>query len=61
MNLVEVWFGIIERQTIHQGTFRSVCELTRKIRDLINGWNGGAHPFVWTKTADQILTKASSR
>jgi hypothetical protein len=25
----------------------------------INGWNNRAHPFVWTKTADQILKKAN--
>jgi len=59
MNLVEVWFGIIERQAIHRGTFRSVPELTAKIRAFIDGWNDRAHPFVWTKTADQILTKAN--
>jgi hypothetical protein len=59
MNLVEVWFGIIERQAIHRGTFRSVHELTGKIRTFIDGWNDRAHPFVWTKTADQILTKAN--
>ncbi|MGI8625188.1 MAG: transposase, partial [Geodermatophilaceae bacterium] len=59
MNLVEVWFGIIERQAIHRGTFHSVPELTAKIRAFIDGWNDRAHPFVWTKTADQILTKAN--
>ncbi|MGC5247065.1 IS630 family transposase [Gordonia sp. DT219] len=58
MNLVEVWFGIIERQAIHRGTFRNVRELTAKIRDFINGWNPRAQPFVWTKTAEQILAKA---
>ena len=36
-----------------------VGELTRKICDFIDGWNGRAHPFVWTKTADRILTKAN--
>ena len=61
MNLVEVWFGIIERQAIHRGTFRSVRELNAKIRAFINGWNDRAHPFVWTKTADQILTKADRK
>lgn len=61
MNLVEVWFGIIERQAIHRGTFRSVRELTSKIRDFINGWNPRAEPFVWTKTAEQILAKADRR
>ncbi len=59
LNLVEVWFGIIERQAIHRGTFRSVAELNQAIRAFIDGWNGRAHPFVWTKTADQILCKAN--
>lgn len=61
MNLVEVWFGIIERQAIHRGTFRNVRELTTKIRDFINGWNPRAEPFIWTKTAEQILAKADRR
>jgi transposase len=59
MNLVEVWFGIIERQAIHRGSFGSVKELNAKIRAFIDGWNDRAHPFVWTKTADQILAKAN--
>jgi transposase len=58
LNLVEVWFGIIERQAIHRGTFTSVRELTGKIRQFINGWNDRCHPFTWTKTPDQILRKA---
>ena len=60
MNLVECWFGIIERQSIRRGTFRSVTELNAKIRTFIDNWNDErAHPFVWTKTAEQILTKAN--
>lgn len=58
-NLVEVWFGIIERQAIYRGTFASVRDLTAKIRLFITGWNDRYHPFVWTKTADQILRKAN--
>jgi transposase len=61
LNLVEIWFGIIERQAIHRGTFRSVADLTAKIRTFINGWNDRAHPFTWTKTADEILAKADRR
>jgi transposase len=61
MNLVEVWFGILERQAIHRGTFRSVRDLTAKIRAFIDGWNDRAHPFAWTKTADEILTKADRK
>jgi transposase len=59
LNLVEVWFGIIERQAIHRGTFGSVKDLNAKIRAFINGWNDRCHPFVWTKTPEQILQKAN--
>ena len=59
MNLVEVWFSIIERQAIHRGTFGSVKDLNAKIRAFITGWNDQSHPFTWTKTADQILNKAN--
>jgi hypothetical protein len=61
LNLVEVWFGIIERQAIHRGAFLSVRDLMIKIRAFINGWNDRCQPFVWTKTADQILTKADRK
>ena len=59
LNLVEVWFGIIERQAIHRGTFGNVRELTGAIRTYITGWNKRAHPFVWTKTTEEILKKAN--
>ena len=59
LNLVEVWFGIIERQAIHRGSFGSVKDLNAKIRAFIDGWNDRCHPFVWTKTAEQILKKAN--
>lgn len=59
MNLVEVWFGIVERQAIRRGVFKSVKDLNTKIRAFIDGWNDRSHPFVWTKTADQILAKAN--
>jgi transposase len=57
LNLVEVWFGIIERQAIRRGTFRSVGDLTTKIKQFIDGWNDRKHPFIWTKTADDVLAK----
>jgi transposase len=59
MNLVEVWFGIVERQAIRRGVFKSVKDLNTKIRAFIDGWNDRSQPFVWTKTAEQILKKAN--
>lgn len=61
LNMVEIWFGIIERHTIHRGAFPSVRDLTAKIRDFITGWNRRKHPFIWTKTPDEILTKISRK
>jgi transposase len=61
LNLVECWFSIIERQAIHRGSYASVPDLNRRIRAFIDGWNQRAHPFTWTKTADQILAKADRK
>jgi transposase len=61
LNLVEVWFGIIDRQAIRRGTFESVSDLVAKIRQFINGWNPRAHPFIWTKTPEEILNKINRK
>ncbi len=61
LNLVEVWFGIIEKQAIHRGTFGSVRDLNTRIRTFIDGWNDRCHSFVWTKTADEILKRANRK
>jgi transposase len=58
MNLVEVFFSIITRQTIHRGSFPSVPELIAVIRRFVDGWNERCEPFVWTKNADEILSHA---
>ena len=59
LNLVEVFFGIITRQAIRRGSFNNVTELITAIKTFITGWNQRCHPFVWTKTADQILPHAT--
>jgi len=61
LNLVEVFFGIITRQAIRRGTFTSVTDLVDAIETFIDGWNDRCEPFEWTKTADDILTKAQPR
>jgi len=58
LNMVEIFFGIITRQAIRRGTFTSVKDLIAAIETFIDGWNERSKPFVWTKTADQILTQA---
>lgn len=44
MNLVEAWFGIIERQAIRRGLFKSVKDLNAKLRAFIDGGHDRAHP-----------------
>ncbi len=57
VNQIEIWFGIITRQSIRRGTFRSVKVLIGQIRDYITHWNANPTPFTWTATADEILAK----
>ena len=59
LNLVEVFFGIITRQAIRRGSFNSVGELISAIRAFIDGYNQRCRPFIWTKTADEILPRAT--
>jgi transposase/DNA-binding transcriptional regulator YiaG/transcriptional regulator with XRE-family HTH domain len=58
MNQVETWFGILTRGAIRRGSFRSVTELIAMIDAFTRQWNEGSSPFVWVKTADEILAKA---
>ena len=55
INLVERWFAEITNKRIRRGVFRSVKELEAAIREYIEVHNENPKPFVWTKTADQIL------
>ena len=55
LNLVERWFGELTTKKIKRGAHRSVTELERDIKAWINTWNENPRPYVWVKTADQIL------
>ena len=57
LNQVEIWFGIITRQTIRRGTFGSLRILIDSINAYIENWNAEASPFTWTATPDDIITK----
>ena len=55
INLVERWFAALTEKQLRRGVHRSTRELETAIRQYIEVTNGHAKPFVWTKTADQIL------
>jgi transposase len=55
LNLVERWFAELTNRKLRRSAHRSVTELETDIRKWINEWNKDPRPFVWTKTADEIL------
>lgn len=61
LNLVEVWFEIIEHQALHRTDVASVPELNKRIRAFVTGWNDRCHPCVWTRTSTEILKKPAAQ
>jgi transposase len=58
MNLVESWFSILTRRSVRRGSYHSVNDLIAAIERFVTTYNQHAQPFMWTKTANDILTKA---
>jgi transposase len=57
LTLVEGWFGKLTDKTIRRGVFHSVPDLIAAIEAYLAANNDNPEPFVWTATADEILTK----
>ncbi|MFQ5720837.1 MAG: IS630 family transposase [Acidobacteriota bacterium] len=55
INLVECWFSVLTRRQIRRASFRSTRQLEQTIKDYLKHNNENPKPFVWTKTADEIL------
>jgi transposase len=55
INLVERWFSELTTKMLKRGQHRSVRQLNAEIRRWIDTWNENPRPYVWTKTAEQIL------
>jgi hypothetical protein len=55
LNLVERFIAELTTKWLKRGTHPSVPELEQAIQAWIDTWNDNPRPFVWTKTADQIL------
>ena len=55
LNLVERWFALLTDKQIRRGVHRSTKELETAIKNYIQHHNKNPKPFVWHKTADQIL------
>lgn len=59
LNLVERWFALLTEQQLRRGVFRSTRNLETTIRNYIETHNEQPKPFIWTKTADEILASVA--
>jgi len=57
LNLVERWFKELTDKRLRRGVFTSVLELTEAIVTWVERWNDDPKPFVWHKTAQEIIEK----
>jgi transposase len=60
LNLVECWFSVLTEKQIRRGTHRSTRALETAIKGYLHQANEEPRPFVWTKTADEILRKVAT-
>ena len=57
LNLVERWFKELTDKRLRRGSFTSVNELIDAINTWTNHWNQDPKPFIWHRTAQEIITK----
>lgn len=60
LNLVERWFAELTNKQIRRGVHKTVHALEQDIRTWIAAWNSDPRPYVWTKSADEILERLAS-
>ena len=59
VNQVERFFGYVTTDLLQRSDHRSVQALEADIRAWVKAWNENPKPFIWTKTAEEILEKLS--
>jgi transposase len=59
LNMVERFFAEITRNRIRRSAFKSVAELKSAIMDYLEHHNADPKPFIWTKSAGEILEKVA--
>lgn len=57
LNLVERFFALLTEEALRRGSHTSIPQLRKAILDYVEVHNEHGKPFVWTKTADEILDK----
>jgi len=57
LNLIEHWFAQLTNKRLRRGVFNSVDALIEAIETWVEHWNDDPQPFVWHKTAEEIIAK----
>ena len=57
VNLIENWFSLLTKKRLINSAFTSVADLVAAIEEWTSHWNDDPKPFVWTKPANEIITK----
>jgi len=57
LNLVEHWFRQLTTRRLRRGSFHSIDQLIEAIELWVEHWNDDPKPFIWHKTAEEIITK----
>ena len=60
LNQIERWFGLLSEKQIKRGSHSSILQLERAIKEFIKKHNEKPKPFIWTKSADEILSKVAN-
>ena len=53
----ERWFSALTTKKLKRSAHRNIKELAADIEAWVKAWNDDPHPYIWTKTADQILER----
>lgn len=62
LNMIEIWFGILNQRCLRNQSFQSVPSIQETIHSFIGTWNQWfAHPFTWTYTGEGLQEKAIAR
>ena len=59
LNLVECWFALLSRRRLERGAFTGTDDLEAAIHAYIAETNAKPKPFIWTKTADDLLSSVA--
>jgi transposase len=60
LNLVERWFAELTNRKLRRSSHHSLADLETDVRAWIEAWNNNPKPFVWTRTADEILSSLAT-